>query len=152
MQCDYCQNPDVTLLLVPYGDDSHTWSCQKCLQDHGLFCEKHDCVHTRFGAFYPIPETAESQHACLQCIEDTVALHGLVANSVYSEIMGALDDDGKTALREYAEMVMMINGDRGLETPVLRAVMTSAARRGLFYEQVVAEVVKTKSLDEIIPQ
>lgn len=149
MQCDFCRRDDVTLNLVPFSDDTHTWGCQDCLVKQGLYCERHDCVHIRFLGLLRVGEP--DQHACLPCIEDDTAARKDLAPGIYRELFDGLDDEGRKALDEYAATVMAINGDGDISVPVLRAILTAAARLGVNYEQVLTTAIKTRSLREILP-
>lgn len=145
MQCEDedCPNPNAEPLhLAPGESDIPRFLCYPCCRRLGLICVKHDVIHMSFRS---------GGHACLPCIEEATQNLAHEAKSIYDDIQIALPPRELQALEDYAELVSDLTGDTRKDVAVLRAVMTSAARRGLSYRLIINEIVLAKSAKSILP-
>ena len=146
MRCENptCPDPDHYILCLAPSEDGRDsrFLCLPCCKSFGLYCVRHERAHTSFST---------GGHACLRCIEREVRMLKPYADVHYSHLISNLPVDELGDLREWAEVTGEIMGDTNQAITVLRAIVTSAMRRKLTHQQVIAEVIASRSVRSILP-
>lgn len=155
MDCRYCQvDPTKSgrpLCLVPMLDGS-CWSCRPCAIDNGIYCARHDQVHTAFVSGVQRGQTTSAPtYACIPCIEDAVRTNLECAEGYEKRIRAVLGQSELANLDEWLDVARSIMNDQTKSITLLRAVMTYAQRYRRPFSQVIVDVEELGTIAQLLP-
>lgn len=149
MKCVFCDvdphDRAEVLCLVP-AENSEDWSCLPCAKKQGLYCERHDQIHTRFEGHLGEAST----HACIPCIEEMVRSSAALASEYETRIRRVLTEVELIDLDEWIATARSVTGDADDARTLLRAIATMAARTSTAIEVVVADVEARRTVKHLL--
>ena len=147
MNCQFCQAKDIDpIILLPIKKDDKSLdsvACLKCAKESDHYCKDHERPHIGF-------ENSE-ETACLACIEQVVSQNKFRAAGMLAKLKEALPADHFVRLQEWGEMLIGIIDD-SLQNCCVRALATKAARLKIDIDEMINQVSREHSIDEILPE
>lgn len=145
MNCEICGGEigDVAVLLPALKPDGslNAMACLDCAMESSAYCVDHQRPHVGFF---------DGGTACIICIEEMVRAEEDQAEAIFDRFRAGLLEEEFERLEEWADPVSSLIGCSAA-VQVLRGVITKALRSGQGIEEVVVQVVASKSADLLLP-
>ena len=146
MKCELCgRTSDDTLVILPIKKADgclNTIACLECAESSSAYCKRHERPHLGF--------IGDDTTACAICIEEMVTEKKPIEMSIFSTLQQKLPEEELNHLLEWATLSASITGNSEA-TCILRAIITKALRTKESVEEVAEKVIKTKSVNFILP-
>lgn len=146
MNCELCKKDigDVIVSLPIKKPDGclNTMACLECAEESSAYCKKHKRPHLGFAD--------DDTTACMICIEEMIARERSKEAYIFNRLKEALPLEDLKYLLEWADLAASITGNSRL-TCILRDIVTKALRRQVSIEEIVKQILQTKSVDVILP-
>lgn len=151
MYCEICksENSPIIVVLPLRQEDGQlsTMACMNCAEKSSVFCNKHGRPHLGFN---------DGSTACIFCIEEVVIAKQHEIPVILTTLGTQLPQKQYQRLLDWANFVSTMGKTMGADFGptqicILRALATKAMRSQTDIEEVVAMLIKTKSVSSIIP-
>ncbi len=146
VKCEECGKDTLLLIIIPKQQADGkliTLVCLECAETSGFYCTVHDLPHLGF---------VDGSSACTLCIDEQVTIIGEQVGERLREAISPLPNASslRAQLMEWAEEVGSLTQEP-INICLGRAVITLAQRRKTTPKQIIQEVKKTQSINQVLP-
>jgi hypothetical protein len=144
VDCEICGLEVICYAILPIKQEDgklDTIVCLSCARRSSAYCLKHDVPHVGF---------TDGTTACFQCIETGVAENRYRQDEIFIQLKESLLSDQFAELLEYTECATLIG--ETVPGQVVRALATKAVRTNQTIDDVLKEVILSKTVDSIFPR
>ena len=139
---------DVWVILPKKGADGSliTIVCLACAKNSSAYCKKHERPHSGFAD--------DDTTVCISCVNEMVYKNKVEELAILDKLtktLSAESMDEFERLLSWAELSSKITGDTEA-TCVLRAIVAKALRLKTTIEEVIEQIIKTRSVESILPE
>lgn len=143
MECEICGDTEARChVLLPLRQENGsliTIACLDCAKKSSAYCLKHDVPHIGF---------IDGTTACIQCIEAEVEENRHRQTEIFKQLKEVLPSDQFAELLEHTEFMITLFGET-ISGQTVRALATKAVRTDQTIDDVLKEVIKSRSVDSI---
>lgn len=143
MDCQICGKENsrvfVFLPIIQPNGSLVTVACIKCAKKSKAYCKKHETPHIGFEG---------GSTACIKCIEESILDLLSKSDEYVARLEQSLPEYEFNRLTYWSnDFSSLLDGNH----LILRALVTYSFRFGVSIENVVTDIIKEQSVDEIMP-